>query len=152
MGTGFPLALSHGTPHISGSLFLISLMEPETQSMRSLHRRFPAIVTLAVATFVFLTPATTAAAQFGGLKKKIKPAANQQAAATPADQGGTIVFTEDVVTRLLTGLEAGQAEREAAMKEDTPYGRFKKADAADALAIAIAHAHHRKARALAASF
>ena len=31
---------------------------------------------------------------------------------------------------LHTGLRAAQAEREAAMKEDTPYGRFKKADAA----------------------
>jgi crossover junction endodeoxyribonuclease RuvC len=33
-----------------------------------------------------------------------------------------------------------------------PKADFKKADAADALAIAIAHAHHRKARALAAMY
>ncbi len=97
--------------------------------MRSPHRRFAAIVSLAVAVFASLTIATPASAQFGGLKKKIKPAVTQEAAA-PADQGGMIVLTDDVVNQLLTGLKAGQAERDAAMKEDTPYGRFKKADAA----------------------
>jgi hypothetical protein len=97
--------------------------------MQSPHRRLAAIATLAVATFVSFTLATPAAAQFGGLKKKIKPAVTQEAAA-PANQGGTVVFTDEVVNQLLTGLTAGQAEREAAMKEDTPYGRFKKADAA----------------------
>ena len=97
--------------------------------MRSPHVQFAAIVSLAIAAFTSLTIATPASAQFGGLKKKIKPAA-AQAAAAPADQGGIIVLTDDVVNQLLTGLKAGQAERDAAMKEDTPYGRFKKADAA----------------------
>jgi hypothetical protein len=45
-----------------------------------------------------------------------------------------IVLTGDVVNQLLTGLKAGQAEREAAAKQDTPYGRYKKAEAAYAVA------------------
>ena len=97
--------------------------------MRSPHTRSAAIVSLAVAAFVSLTVAPPASAQFGGLKKKIKPPAAKEVAA-PADQGGMIVLTDDGVKQLLTGLKAGQAERDAAMKEDTPYGRFKKADAA----------------------
>ncbi len=97
--------------------------------MQSPTRRSAAIVSLAVAVLASLTIATQASAQFGGLKKKLKPAVAQETAA-PADQGGMIVFTDDVVNQLLTGLKAGQAERDAAMQEDTPYGRFKKADAA----------------------
>jgi hypothetical protein len=38
------------------------------------------------------------------------------------------------VSQLLAGLKAGQAERQAAAKEDTPYGRYKKAEAAYAMA------------------
>jgi hypothetical protein len=41
-----------------------------------------------------------------------------------------IVFTKDVVDQLIAGLKAGQAEREAAAKTDTPYGRYKTAEAA----------------------
>lgn len=85
-----------------------------------------------------LTLATPASAQFGGLKKRVKKATGQEdskAAAssdapTPAAQGGTIVLTADVVNQLLTGLNAGQAERTAAAKADTPYGRYKKAEIA----------------------
>jgi hypothetical protein len=88
---------------------------------------------LAVATLVALALATPASAQFGGLRKKLKPKPNQEAAA-PVAQGGTIVLTTEVVDQLLTGLKAGQAEREAAAKEDTPYGRYKKAEAAYAVA------------------
>ena len=83
--------------------------------------------TFAFVAVAALAIATPASAQFGGLKKKIKPTANKQAAA-PADQGGMIILTNDVVDQLLTGLKAGQAERDAATREDTPYGRFKKAD------------------------
>src|SRR5207249_1742324 len=36
----------------------------------------------------------------------------------------------DVVDRLVAGLKAGAAEREAAKKEDTPYGRYIRAKAA----------------------
>jgi crossover junction endodeoxyribonuclease RuvC len=54
-----------------------------------------------------------------------------------------------------TVVGVGHAEKDqvqAMVKILLPKADFKKADAADALAIAIAHAHHRKARALAASF
>ena len=85
----------------------------------------------ALAAFVLATPAT---AQFGNLKKKIKKAAGQEDStagsrganantASPA-QGGTIVLTSDVVSQLLSSLKAGQAERDAAAKEDSPYGRY----------------------------
>ena len=106
----------------------------------------------AVITLIALAITTPASAQFGGLKKKLTGTAAQEgeakaagaAGATPeapaeatdaggpgaARGGGTIVLTEDVVSRLLTGLKAGQAERAAAAKEDSPYGRYKKAAAA----------------------
>jgi crossover junction endodeoxyribonuclease RuvC len=54
-----------------------------------------------------------------------------------------------------TVVGVGHAEKDqvqAMVKILLPKADFKKADAADALAIAIAHAHHRKARALAASY
>jgi hypothetical protein len=98
------------------------------------------ITRLAVATLVALAIATPATAQFGGLKKRVKAKTGQEdtsraagapaEAAAPAGQGGTIVLTEDVVSQLLAGLKAGQAERDAAAKEDTPYGRYKKAEVA----------------------
>jgi hypothetical protein len=89
---------------------------------------------LALSVLVLATPAS---AQFGGLRKKIKKAAGQDDSTTghaapnantaaPA-QGGTIVLTSDVVGQLLTGLTAGPAERDAATKEDTPYGRYTRA-------------------------
>jgi hypothetical protein len=94
------------------------------------------LVLMLLTTFMLATPAS---AQFGGLKKRIKKATGQEdskAAATapdnptPAAQGGTIVLTADVVNQLLTGLKAGQLERTAAAKEDTPYGRYKQAEIA----------------------
>ncbi len=87
---------------------------------------------LALAACAIATPAT---AQFGGLKKKIKSTAKQETAApAPANDGGMVVLTTDVVNQLLTGLKAGKAEREATMREDTPYGRYKKGQAAYAVA------------------
>jgi len=104
------------------------------------------IARLAVITLAAI--ATPASAQFGGLKKKIKAKAGQEAVskaadevapppaegAGPADRGGMIVLTKEVVNQLLAGLKAGQAEREAAAKKDTPFGRYTKAKAAYALA------------------
>ena len=115
-----------------------------------------AIVALSV-----LVLATPASAQFGGLQKKIKKAAGQEdsraeAAAPNANtaapaQGGTIVLTAEVVSQLLTGLKAGQAERDAAAKEDTPYGRYTRAKKAYAEAKpkceAAQAAWHQKAAA-----
>ncbi len=101
------------------------------------------IARLAVIALAALAIATPASAQFGGLKKKIKAKAGQEAVskaagevapptegAAPGDRGGMIVLTKEVVNQLLTGLKAGQAEREAAAKEDSPFGRYQKAKAA----------------------
>jgi hypothetical protein len=78
--------------------------------------------------------ATPASAQFGGLKKKLKAAATGPAAA-PASapgrgDGSVVVLTADAVDRLIAGIKAGKAERVAATKEDTPYGRHIRAVAA----------------------
>lgn len=93
------------------------------------------LIIFALATLLLATPAT---AQFGGLKKKLQPKAGQEPAARQekagAPTGGTVVLTPDVVDHLITGLKAGQAERDAAPKEDTPYGRYEKAKAEYALA------------------
>jgi len=93
--------------------------------------RLAAFGRLALATLAALTIATPASAQFGGLKKKIKPAAAQPAnaeGAAPEEQGGMIVLTADVVNQLLAGLKAGQVERQAASEADTPYGRHNRAE------------------------
>jgi hypothetical protein len=106
--------------------------------MRNLYRPLIGITRLTVVTLAALAVATPASAQFGGLKKKIKKAAGQEdqtraAEAAPVDQGepgGTIVLTEEVLSRLVTGLKAGQVERDVADKADTPYGRYRRAAAA----------------------
>src|SRR5205814_1108630 len=62
------------------------------------------------------------------------PAATSPAAApasaSAGSDGSIIVLTPDVVDRLMTGLKAGKTERQTAVKEDTPYGRYLRADAA----------------------
>jgi hypothetical protein len=98
--------------------------------MLSTSGRLAVAARLAVVAFAACAFASPAVAQFGGLKKKIKPPVKQEAAGAPSSDGGMVVLTGDVVDRLLTGLTAGRAEREAAMKEDTPYGRYKKGQAA----------------------
>jgi hypothetical protein len=96
------------------------------------------IARVTTATIVALAVATPASAQFGGLRKKLKPASRQeQAAPANADagaQGGIVVLTEEVVGQLITGLKAGEATRKAAAGEATPYGRYKKAEATYAAA------------------
>jgi hypothetical protein len=98
--------------------------------MRNGSGRLAAAVRVAGALAVALAIATPASAQLGGLKKKLKAAAAPEApaAAAPAGgAGGTIVLTEDVVERLIAGLKAAEAEREAADKEDTPHARYRQA-------------------------
>ena len=122
--------------------------------MRNPCERLAAVARLALAALVALAIASPASAQLGGLKKKLKGAAAQEGASkaataagapseTPAEAadarapgggGGTIVLTDDVVRRLLAGLQAGEAERQAAAKEDTPYGRYRMGQAAYAAA------------------
>ena len=113
--------------------------------MRSVHWRLAAISRLTVATLALLAVASPASAQYGSLKKHVKGKATEEGASKAADAatgngneaaaaqqpaaGGTVVLTPDVVDRLLTGLKAGQAERAAAAKENTPYGGYEKAKA-----------------------
>src|SRR3954453_1098909 len=92
------------------------------------------IVRLAMVTLLALVITTPGSAQFGGLKKKFKKTtghSDSRAAATATNanaaspaQGGTLVLTSEVVGQLLSSLQAGQAERDAAAKEDTPYGHY----------------------------
>jgi hypothetical protein len=97
---------------------------------------------LLVAVLVALAVSTPAAAQFGKIKDALNkkteakpatpaPQAPGQAASAgaPAD-GGVIVLTPEVVDRLLAGGKAAKAEREKAVQEDTPYGRYIRAKAA----------------------
>ena len=95
--------------------------------MRSLPSRLRLSGRVALVALVTLTIVTPASAQFGGLKKKLKKATGDTAAPaadpTPA-AGGSVVLTPDVINKLIAGLKAGEAERVAAAKEDTPYGRY----------------------------
>jgi len=100
---------------------------------------------LLVAVLVALGMSTPAAAQFKKLKdavtKKSDPKPDASAPQPPAD-GGTVALTPDVVDHLLIGLRAAQAEREKAAKEDTPYGRYIRAQAAYAAAQPKCEAAH----------
>jgi hypothetical protein len=111
--------------------------------MQTVHGQLAAMGRAAALIAVTLTLATPAWAQFGGLKKKLKAAAATETGATdaagapapgPAATGGTVVLTDDVVARLIEGMNAAAAEREAAKNADTPYGRYHKASAAYASA------------------
>jgi hypothetical protein len=89
------------------------------------------LVRLAMLVVAAATLATPASAQFGGLKKKLKKATGEDTSAHAADPtpaaGGSVVLTPDVVNKLIAGLKAGEAERKAAAKEDSPYGRYQQA-------------------------
>lgn len=110
------------------------------------HRRSAAAGWMVAPLVVMAALTTPASAQFGGLKKKLKSAAaapgsqaapTESAAAADAPAGadaGMIVLTSDVVDRLLAGLQAGEAERARAGQEETPYGRYQRAQAAYATA------------------
>jgi hypothetical protein len=105
-------------------------------------RRFVTAARLLPAALLMLALATPAAAQFGGLKKKIRAAAGGEAADKAGDSvapqagqtagpaGGAVVLDEQVVAQLLAGLKAGRAERDAAAKENTAYGRYHRDRAA----------------------
>jgi len=110
--------------------------------MRNSYGRMGALVRAGACVLVMLGVASPAAAQFGGLKKKLKSAAGQEAGAegakpdepganAAAGKGGggneSVVLTPAVVDQLIAGLKAAQAYREAAKKEDTPYGRHQRA-------------------------
>jgi hypothetical protein len=124
--------------------------------MRS-SSRFGTVVRTVLVVLVALAITTPASAQFGGLKKRLKGKAAEEgvskaagnAGDAPAENadagstGGTVVLSPEVVSQMLNGLKAGQAEREAAEKEDTPYGRYRKAQAAYTAAEAKCAAAHQ---------
>ena len=114
--------------------------------MRNSYGRMGALVRAGTCVLIMLSVASPAAAQFGGLKKKLKSAAGQEAAAdgqkaaggsnaaaakqaAPAGDaaGGSVVLTPQVVDQLLAGLTATKAYRENARTGDTPVGRYNKA-------------------------
>lgn len=98
-------------------------------------------IRLLLAVLLALGVSTPAVAQFKKLKDAVNKAADKKAAtpepkaggqsagSAPAD-GGVVVLTPEVVDRLLVGPKAASAEREKAEKEDTPYGRYRRAKAA----------------------
>jgi hypothetical protein len=118
--------------------------------MRNTSGRFACIARAAIVVAIAFGAATPAAAQFGGLKKKLKQAGAQEGANKAAEKagatapetapaaeapagggaGGQVVLTDDVVKQLVAGLKAGKDERAAAAKEDTPYGRYKQSEIA----------------------
>jgi hypothetical protein len=118
-----------------------------------------AIVRAGACVLVMLGVASPAAAQFGGLKKKLKSAAGQEAAAegekkagvdAPAANaaagnagGGTVVLTPAVVDQLLTGLNAIKAFRDSARMGDNSFGRYNRAVAAYDSAKAKCDAGHQ---------
>ena len=108
-------------------------------------RRLVCTVRMLAIACLTLALATPAAAQFGGLKKKAQQAAGAEAAkkagdttaaqkgAAPAPAGGeggggteAVVLDDKLVDQYIAGLKAGQAEREAAKKENTVYGRYQR--------------------------
>jgi hypothetical protein len=113
-------------------------------------RRFVSLVRLLPAGLLMLALATPAAAQLGGLKKKVRAAAGVESAAKDGNagapaagaRGGTVVVDEKVVDQLIAGLKAGRAERETAQKEDNAYGRYQRDVAAYEAAKAKCDASH----------
>lgn len=109
-------------------------------------RRLVCIVRMLAIACLTVALATPAVAQFGGLKKKAEKAAGAEAAKkagdttaaqkaaapAPAEAAGgngaggqeAVVLDEKLVDQYIAGLKAGNAEREAAKKENTPYGQY----------------------------
>lgn len=117
--------------------------------MRNDHGRAGVLVRAGACMLLGLAIATPAAAQFGGLKKKVKAATGQEAAAegqkaagvnqdqaaAPAAKneaagGGAVVLTPDVVDKLVAGLKARDGARQSALKENTSYTRYNQDAAA----------------------
>jgi hypothetical protein len=108
--------------------------------MRIGSRRLAALARTLTVVAVALTFASPAAAQFGGLKKKLKAAAASDAAdqvvskpaavqdvpepGPAAGDGGAVVVDAELVERLIAGLKAAEAERKAAHEQNTPYAKY----------------------------
>jgi hypothetical protein len=127
-------------------------------------RRLVCTVRMLAIACLTLALATPAAAQFGGLKKKAQQAAGAEAAKkagdstaaqkgaapAPAEAAGgngaggqeAVVLDEKLVDQYIAGLKAGNAEREAAKKENTPYGQYQRDSEAYKAAKAKCDAAH----------
>jgi len=115
-----------------------------SRTMRDAERHLAGLTRVAAFLFLISASATPLAAQIGALKKKAKAAAGITPAAQPGAQpaaaaagtgtgtgtGGTLVLDDEVIKRLIKGFHAAKAEREAAAKSDTPYGRYIQQEAA----------------------
>jgi len=130
--------------------------------MRNSYGRMGALVRAVACALIMLGVASPAAAQFGGLKKKLKSAAGQEAATEGAKQagvsdqqaaaatgagnagatGGTVVLTPEVVDQLLAGLKASKAYRDSARTGENSFGRYNRAVAAFDSAKAKCEASH----------
>ena len=110
--------------------------------MGTSYRRLAALTRLAAAALPALATATSLSAQIN-VRKPLDQRGKWEVAdeREPRDDGRkpvaateTIVLTKDVLSRLITGLKSGQAERQRAEQEDTPYGRYQRAQTAYAAA------------------
>ena len=112
--------------------------------MQTPHRRLAALTRIVAATFLALATATSTSAQVN-LRKPLSQRGGSAAAGetAPVAATETIVLTKEVVSRLITGLKAGQAERQRAEQEDTPYGRYQRAKTAYAAAKSECEAAQR---------
>jgi hypothetical protein len=108
------------------------------KTMEISYRRLAALTRLAAATLPALVTASSLSAQIN-VRKPLDQRGKWEVAdeREPRDNGKkplaateTIVLTKDVVSRLIKGLKAGQAERQRAEQEDTPYGRYQRAQTA----------------------
>lgn len=105
--------------------------------METTYRRLAALTRIVAATLLALAVAPSISAQVN-VRKPLDQRGKWEVAdeREPVDQRKTvaatetIVLTEEVVSRLISGLKAGQAERQRAEQEDTPYGRFQRGRAA----------------------
>ena len=99
--------------------------------MSTSYRRLGAMSRIAAVTLLALVLATPISAQVNFRKPLSQRGGSDVAGETaPVAATETIVLTKDVVSRLITGLKAGQAERQRAEQEDTPYGRYQRGKAA----------------------
>ncbi len=103
--------------------------------MRTSYRRLAGLFPLAAAALLALALAMPISAQVN-LRKPLSQRGGSDVASetAPVAPTETIVLTKEVVSRLITGLKAGQAERQRAEQEDTPYGRYQRAQTAYAAA------------------
>ena len=103
--------------------------------METPYRLAVGVTRLGAATLLIVASATSTSAQVN-LRRPLSHRGGSEVAreTAPVAATETIVLTKEVVSRLITGLKAGQSERQRAEQEDTPYGRYQRDKAAYAAA------------------